>query len=98
MKTLLIPTALRGFVDGKASVEVSGATVGETLADLTKRYPGLKRHLYEDDGGLRSFINVYVGEDNVKALEGLDTPVADGAELMLGPAIAGGHGGGRSNA
>jgi len=91
MKTLLVPTALRGFVDGKASVEVSGATVGETLADLAGRYPDLKRHLYEDDGRLRPFINVYLGEDNVKALEGLDTPVADGAELMLVPAIAGGY-------
>jgi len=90
MKTLLIPTALRGFVDGKASVEVSGATVGEALAALADKHPDIRRHIYEDDGGLRPFINVYLGEDNVKALEGLATPVADGAELMLVPAIAGG--------
>jgi molybdopterin converting factor small subunit len=94
MKTLLIPTALRGFVDGKASVEVSGATIGEALADLADRHPEVKRHIYEDDGGLRSFINIYLGEDNVKTLRGLETPLQDGAELMLVPAIAGG----RSNA
>jgi molybdopterin converting factor small subunit len=91
MKTLLIPTALRGFVDGRASVDVSGSTVGETLADLTNKYPDIKRHIYEDGGDLRSFINIYLGEDNVKALQGLDTPVKDGAELMLVPAIAGGR-------
>ena len=91
MKTLLIPTALRGFVDGHASVEVSGATVGETLADLTNKYPDIKRHIYDNDDRPRSFINIYLGEDNVKALQGLDTPVKDGAELMLVPAIAGGR-------
>ena len=90
MKTILIPTALRGFVDGQASVTVSGATVGEALADLAGRHPDIKRHLYEDHGGLRPFINVYLGEDNIKTREGLDTPVPDGAELMLVPAIAGG--------
>lgn len=91
MKTLLIPTALRGFVDGQSSVDVQGATVGEALIDLTAKYPDIKRHIYEDGGELRSFINVYSGEDNIKALQGLDTPVGDGAELMLVPAIAGGR-------
>jgi len=91
VKTLLIPTALRGFVDGHASVDVSGTTVGEMLADLINKYPDIKRHIYEDNGGLRSFINIYLGEDNVKTLQGLDTPVKDGAELMLVPAIAGGY-------
>jgi len=90
MKTILIPTALRGFVDGRASVEVSGATVGEALADLTGRHPDLTRHLYEENGRLRPFINVYLGEDNIKTRQGLETPVPDGAELMLVPAIAGG--------
>jgi len=57
---------------------------------LAGRHPDLKRHLYEENGGLRSFINVYLGEDNIKTREGLDTPVEEGAELMLVPAIAGG--------
>lgn len=91
MKTLLIPTALRGFVDGNASVDVSGSTVGEALAHLAEKYPDIKRHIYEEGGQPRSFINIYLGEDNIKTLQGLDTPLSDGAELMLVPAIAGGR-------
>ena len=91
MITLLIPTALRSFTGSKASVDVSGTTVGDALADLTNTHPDIKKHIFDDDGNLRSFINIYLGEDNVKSLQGLDTPVPDGAELMLVPAIAGGR-------
>jgi molybdopterin converting factor small subunit len=88
--TLLIPTALRAFADQKSEVSAKGATVGETLADFTNQYPDIRRHLYEDDGKLRSFINVFVGEINIKTTGGLDTPLSDGATVMLVPAIAGG--------
>ena len=90
MITLMLPIALRGIADGKSSVEVSGSTVGEALADVTSKYPEMKRHIFDDDGNIRPFINAYLGEENVNALQGLDTPVADGAELMLIPAMAGG--------
>jgi molybdopterin converting factor small subunit len=88
--TLLIPTALRGFTDQKTELEVTGNTVGAAISSLTSLYPDLRRHLYEDSGKLRSFINVFVGETNIKATGGLDTPLADGSVVMLVPAIAGG--------
>jgi adenylyltransferase/sulfurtransferase len=66
-------------------------SVGEALAALAQSYPDLKQHLYQDGGTeLRSFINVFVGDANIKKLKGLDTPVPDGGTIMLVPAIAGG--------
>jgi adenylyltransferase/sulfurtransferase len=89
MVTILIPTALRSFTDRRGEVQVEGSTAGEALAALADLYPDIRQHLYQD-GQLRSFINVFAGETNIKNLEGLDTKVAPGAELMLVPAIAGG--------
>jgi adenylyltransferase/sulfurtransferase len=86
-----IPTALRGFTDHKGEISVEGDTVGVALAALTQAYPDIKPHLYHDDGAeLRSFINVYVGESNIKKLDGLATKVPEGGVIMLVPAIAGG--------
>jgi molybdopterin converting factor small subunit len=90
MPKLRIPTALRAFTDRKSSVEVSGATVGETVTALAELYPDIRGHLYEDTGELRSFINIFVGDTNVKATGGLATPVAPDSEVLLVPAIAGG--------
>ncbi|WP_010262589.1 MoaD/ThiS family protein [Treponema primitia] len=87
--TLLIPTALRNFTDRKSEVTVEGATVGEAIRNFADAYPDIKQHLYQETE-LRSFINVFVGETNIKALQGLDTKVADGSTIMLVPAIAGG--------
>ncbi|MFP3040786.1 MoaD/ThiS family protein [Treponema primitia] len=87
--TLLIPTALRNFTDRKSEVTVEGATVGEAIRNFADAYPDIKQHLYQGTE-LRSFINVFVGETNIKALQGLDTKVADGSAIMLVPAIAGG--------
>ncbi|MDR3161655.1 MAG: MoaD/ThiS family protein, partial [Spirochaetaceae bacterium] len=64
------------------------------VAALAEQYPDIKQHLYQEDGSLRSFINVFVGDTNIKKLRGLDTPLSDGAVLMLVPAIAGGTAGG----
>jgi adenylyltransferase/sulfurtransferase len=89
MVTILIPTALRAFTDRRPEVQVEAADVGGAIAALAEAYPDIKQHLYQD-GVLRSFINVFVGEDNIKTLEGLDTKLPPGAELMLVPAIAGG--------
>ncbi|MDR2638046.1 MAG: MoaD/ThiS family protein [Zoogloeaceae bacterium] len=85
-----IPTALRGFTDRKGEISLEGDTVGAALAALTQAYPDIKPHLYHDDGELRSFINVYVGEANIKKLDGLATKVPEGGVIMLVPAIAGG--------
>ncbi|WP_416261698.1 MoaD/ThiS family protein [Gibbsiella quercinecans] len=90
--TLLIPTALRAFTDGQGKVSLEGETVGQLVTALATRYPDIHQHLYEDDGSLRSFINLYVGETNIKTTGGLDTPVKNGDDVILVPAIAGGAG------
>lgn len=88
---VLIPSALRVFVDRQSEVEVEGATVGEALANVAAQYPDLKHQIYEDDTNLRGFVNVFVDGTNIKKLNGLDTPVAAGATVMIVPAIAGGY-------
>ena len=88
--TILIPSALRAFVDRKSEVEAEGSTVGEALANLAAEYPDLKHQIYEDDTRLRGFVNVFVDGTNIKKLDGLATPVASGAVVTLVPAIAGG--------
>jgi len=88
--TIQIPTALRVFTDRKPEVSANGATVREAVADFAASYPDIAAHLYDEGGALRSFINVYLGDTNVKNLQGFDTPVKDGDTLMLVPAIAGG--------
>jgi molybdopterin converting factor small subunit len=85
-----IPTALRSFTEGQAEVSVEGRNVGEVLAAFAAAYPDIGPHIHDEAGALRSFLNVYVREVNIKALEGLATPIADGETIMLVPAIAGG--------
>ena len=95
--TILIPTALRNFTDRKSEVSVEGATVGEAIKNFAYAYPDIKQHLYQEGEqgspeALRSFINVFVEENNIKNLQGLLTKVAAGGTIMLVPAIAGGAG------
>ena len=90
--TLLIPTALRAFTDGQGKVTLEGHTVGQLVAALAERFPDIQQHLYDDTGELRSFINLYVGENNITTTGGLETPIGEGAEVLLVPAIAGGVG------
>jgi adenylyltransferase/sulfurtransferase len=90
--TIQIPTALRSFTDRQSEVKVEGATVGAAVAALAEAYPAIKPHLFQDDGSLRSFINIFLGDTNIKKLRGLETSLADGAVIMLVPAIAGGGG------
>jgi len=85
-----IPTPLRPFTDKQESVEVSGATVGELLADLTTKYEGLRRHLYADDGRLRNFVNVYLNDEDIRYLQREKTPVKPGDALSIVPSVAGG--------
>src|SRR5215510_12029915 len=85
-----IPTPLRPFTDKKEAVEVSGATVGELLSDLTTRYEGLRKHLYADNGKLRNFVNVYLNDEAIRYLQRENTPVKSGDTLSIVPSVAGG--------
>jgi sulfur-carrier protein adenylyltransferase/sulfurtransferase len=88
--TIHIPTPLRPFTDKLESVEVTGATVGELLADLTTRYQGLRKHLYADDGRLRNFVNIYLNDEDIRYLQREQTPVREGDTLSIVPSVAGG--------
>ena len=90
MATIRIPTPLRPYVQGNEHVPVSGSTVGEALDDLVAQYPDLKPHLF-NEGKLRSFVNVFIGEEDVRFLNGAETPVAGDSKLLIIPSIAGGH-------
>src|SRR5262245_26652344 len=86
--TINIPTPLRPFTDKKEAVEVSGATVGELLTDLTTRYEGLRKHLYADNGKLRNFVNVYLNDEDIRYLQREATPVKAGDTLSIVPSGA----------
>ena len=85
-----IPTQLRAATDGESVARVDGDTVGEVLDSLYERYGELRTRIAED-GGLRRFVNVYVGGEDIRFLAGLDTPVSDGDEVTILPAVAGGR-------
>ena len=90
MPKILIPTPLRQFAEKKDSVEVDGATVGEVLAALTTAYPDMKKNLFNDEGKLRSFVNVYVNDEDIRFLEKDKTAVAATDTISIVPSIAGG--------
>src|ERR1700693_1512424 len=90
MAKILIPTPLRQYADKKDSVEVNGATVGEALTKLTGEYADLRRQLYTDEGKLRSFVNVYVNDDDIRYLQKDATPLKDSDTVSIVPSIAGG--------
>ncbi len=90
MAKVLIPTPLRQFAAQKDSVEVSGATAGEVLSALTTQFPDLRKNLFNDEGKLRSFVNVYVNDEDIRYLKKDATPVAAGDTLSIVPSIAGG--------
>jgi adenylyltransferase/sulfurtransferase len=88
--TIHIPTPLRPFTEKKESVEATGVTVGELLADLTQRYDGLRKHLYTDEGRLRNFVNVYLNDEDIRYLQREQTPVKPGDSVSIVPSVAGG--------
>ncbi len=90
--TVRIPTPLRSFTSGADEVGASGATVRDCLRDLSARHEGIAPHLFDADGEIRRFVNVFVGSRDVRALSGLETEVADGDVLSIVPAVAGGRG------
>jgi adenylyltransferase/sulfurtransferase len=95
MPTIALPTPLRPYAEGRDSIATSGGTVGEALAELTAQHPKLRRHLFDDAGRLRSFVNVYKGDEDVRFLDGEATGVGDGDTLWIVPSIAGGTGSSR---
>ena len=88
--TVRIPTTLRSLTGGNAEVKVEGSTVGEVLGNLDDAHPGFRDRLLDDEGGLRRFVNVFVADDDVRYLQGLDTPVPEGETVAIIPAVAGG--------
>ncbi len=89
--TLTIPTALRQYAGGNASTQFDAATVGEALQALVEQYPDLRSHLYSEQGSLRSFVNVYVGDEDIRYLDGEKTELRDNDTISIIPAIAGGR-------
>lgn len=88
--TIVIPTALRQFANNTSEISVEATTVGEALDKLTADFADLKKHLYSDSGQLRNFVNVYVGDEDIRDLDGTDSAVKSGDEILIIPSIAGG--------
>lgn len=87
---VIIPTPLRPFADKRESVQFEAKTVAEALDRLTKQYAELRKHLYTDDGKIRSFVNVYVNDEDIRYLSKENTPTKDGDTISIVPSIAGG--------
>ena len=89
-KTVRIPTPLRKLTNSEELVEVNAGTVGEVIAELQSRFPGIQERLVDEKGEVRRFVNVYVNEEDIRFLKNQETPLKDGDEISIIPAIAGG--------
>lgn len=90
MTTLKIPTPLRPYAEGAKEIEVSAGTAGLVMEELTERYPALRKHLFTEEGELRSYVNLFINDEDIRHLQGTETPVSDSDRLMIIPSIAGG--------
>jgi molybdopterin converting factor small subunit len=90
MAKILIPTPLRQYVDHQSAVEVSGATVGQAIEDLVTRHDAMRRHLLDERGKIRSFVNVYVNDEDIRHLQRTDTALATADVVTIVPSVAGG--------
>ncbi len=88
--TVRIPTILRTFTGGAGEVTADGTTLREVLDNLETSFPGIRDRILDEQGALRRFVNVYVGDDDVRFIGGLDAQIADGARISIIPAVAGG--------
>ncbi len=86
-----IPTPLRNLTQSKSTVQAQGGTVAALLDDLERQFPGLKERLCDDKGELRRFVNIYLNDEDIRFTQGKNTPVKDGDEISIIPAIAGGR-------
>ncbi len=91
MATIIIPTPLRKFTNNTARVEIKGSTVAESIQDLTANFPDLKKHLLDEKGQIRSFVNIFVGDEDIRDLQQEQTVIKDDTVLSIIPAIAGGY-------
>ena len=92
MATVIIPTPLRKFTNNTARLQVKADNVGDTIREITLNFPDLKKHLLDDQGGVRSFLNIFIGNDDVRDLQNEKTPVKEDTVISIVPAIAGGKG------
>ena len=90
MSQIRVPTPLRPYTEGQGQLKVEASTVGEALTELTAKFPSIGPHLYNDEGELRPYVNLFVNDEDVRALEGEQTPIHEGDTLMILPSIAGG--------
>ena len=90
MTHIRVPTPLRPYTEGEGQVKIEANTVGEALKELTARFPSIGPHLYNDDGELRPYVNLFVNDQDVRALQGEQTAILAGDTLMILPSIAGG--------
>jgi molybdopterin converting factor small subunit len=90
MSVLRIPTPLRPYADGASEIEVNAETVGVALDQLTTQYPSLRKHLFTEEGDLRSYVNLFVNDEDIRHLNGMETSVSPEDRLMIIPSIAGG--------
>jgi len=90
MVTVRIPTPLRTLTAGEEQVSATGATIKDIIEDLEKKHPGMRERLL-DDKGVRRFVNIYVGDEDIRFLDGLSTALKSGDEISIVPAIAGGN-------
>lgn len=88
--TVKIPTQLRALTDGASEVEASGPTVGALIEDLERKHPGIRERIVDESGALRRFVNVYLDDEDVRFLQGIETELAEGAKVSIIPAVAGG--------
>ncbi len=87
---VMIPVALRQYAAGNDTVELNGAKVGDVLRQLGELYPDLRKHIFSDEGELRSFVNVFINDENIRDRDGQNTAITEGDELVIVPAVAGG--------
>ena len=87
---ILIPTPLRVYTNNQDTVEAEGSTVGELLSNMTNEYTELQKHLYNEDGKLRSFVNIYLNDDDIRYLDKAKTPVKSEDTISIVPSVAGG--------
>lgn len=90
MATIRIPTPLRAYTAGQSEIDVKGTTIAEAMQDLTETHPSLRPHLYNEAGELRPFVNLFLNQEDVRQLNGTQTPLKEGDKLLLIPSIAGG--------
>jgi molybdopterin converting factor small subunit len=90
MPTLKIPTPLRPYADGQSALTAPGRNVSELLENTLEQFPHLKKHLYSEDKILRPFVNIFLGEENINELQGIETPLKEDDILLIIPSIAGG--------